>query len=268
MCCFFCGKEINDGSRFCPYCGKGLTAESNVPPAPVPYQGQDPGLNAGGYPAQGTSQAAGQQQGGRYVTPNILLCADGKYRWMYELSMFKNPTIFITLCKVIGITLGIMFVFCAIMGLVSGDGLEGFLAQMKMFLIIVAIMIGLVLISYPIAVLIMGGKYVVFFEMDEKRVVHIQAPRQFSKAQALGVMGMLAGAVTGNLSTFALGTYVSAVQSMSSTWSDVKSVKSAPGRNVIYVNELLFKNQVYAANEDFMFVDNFIRSHCPNARLS
>ncbi len=62
MFCFFCGKEINDGSRFCPYCGKGLTAESNVPPAPVPYQGQDPGLNAGGYPAQGTSQAAGQQQ--------------------------------------------------------------------------------------------------------------------------------------------------------------------------------------------------------------
>ncbi len=264
MFCFFCGKEINDGSRFCPYCGKGLTAEANVPPAPAPYQGQDSGTDAGTYQAQ----AAFQEQGGRYVTPNILLCSDGKYRWMYELSMFKNPTIFITLCKIIGITLGIMFVFEVILGLTSGDGLEGFLGQMKMFLIIFVIMFGLVLISYPIAVLMIGGKYVVFFEMDEKGVVHIQAPRQFSKAQAIGVMGMLAGALSGNLSTFALGTYVSAVHSMSSTWSNVKSVKSVSGRNVIYVNELLFKNQVYAADEDFMFVDNFIRTHCPNARLS
>ena len=205
---------------------------------------------------------------GTYVTPNVLKCSDGKYRWMYELSMFSNPTIFITLCKIVGIALGFMFVLGVILGITDGNGMEGFISEMKMFLIVFVIMTGLILISYPITVLMLGGKYVVFFEMDEEGVTHYQAPRQFKKAQAIGVMSMLAGALTRNLSTFALGTYVSAVNSMTSTWSKVKSVKSVPKRNVIYVNELLFKNQVYAADEDYAFVDNFIRTHCPPESLT
>ena len=219
--------------NFCPYCGKDL--------------------------------AKGQR--GTYVTKNVLLCADGKYRWMYELSMFKNPTIFITLCQVFAISLGVLFVLFTIMSITSGDGLEGFLAQMKMLLIVAGIITGLILISYPIAVLVVGGKYIVFFEMDEKGVAHIQAPRQFSRAQAIGVMGMLAGALSGDLSTFALGMHVSATNSMSSSWEAVKSVKGVRSRNVIYVNELLIKNQVYAEDEDFSFVESYIKSHCTKAKI-
>ncbi len=263
MFCVYCGKEIRDGARFCTYCGKELT-----------QSGMNPGEAAMTTPVQ-NSGFAGQEaadpfqgQQGTYVTPNVLLCADGKYRWMYELSMFKNPTIFITLCKVFGISLGFLFVLFTILSITSGDGLEGFLGMMKILGIVAGIIVGLILISYPIAVLVVGGKYIVFFEMDEKGVAHIQAPKQFSRSQAIGVMGMLAGALSGNLSTFALGAHVAAVNSMSSTWDSVKSVKSVRSRNVIYVNELLFKNQVYAAEEDFSFVENYIKSHCVKAKIS
>ena len=259
----YCGKQINDGARFCPHCGNERAMVQDAAPSGI--QGGASQDGSGMNREAASDPISGQP--GTYVTPNILLCADGKYRWMYELSMFKNPTIFITLCKVFGIALGVMFVLCAILGITSGDGLEGFLGQMKIFLIITGIIAGLILISYPIAVLMLGGKYIVFFEMDEKGVVHNQAPRQFSKAQAIGVMGMLAGALSGNLSGFALGAYVSAVNSMSSTWTNVKSVKSARNRNVIYVNELLFKNQVYADDVDFPFVEGYISSHCPNAKI-
>ena len=250
MFCRFCGQRVDDGARFCPNCGKELAVENSMSRAKE--QSDDP--------------FQGQQ--GVYVTQNILLCADGKYRWMYELSMFSNPTIFITLCKVFAISIGVLFVPFAIFGIASGDGLEGFLDQMKVLPIVAGIMFGLILIGYPIAVLLLGGKYIVFFEMDEEKVVHYQASKQFSKSRAIGVMGMLAGALSGDLSTFALGTHVAAVNSMSSSWNAVKSVKSARNRNVIYVNELLYKNQVYVADEDFDFVESYIRSHCVNAKIN
>ena len=34
---------------------------------------------------------------------NIKLCPDGKYRWIYEFPMMKNPTILFTLFKVFAI---------------------------------------------------------------------------------------------------------------------------------------------------------------------
>jgi hypothetical protein len=48
---------------------------------------------------------------------------------------------------------------------------------------------------------------------------------------------------------------------MYTSFADVRSVESCPGRNLIKVNELLNKNQVYAEDEDFDFVLNFIRAH-------
>ncbi|MCR4908146.1 MAG: zinc ribbon domain-containing protein [Lachnospiraceae bacterium] len=264
MFCSYCGNEINDGVSFCSYCGAKLAARNGMRPG---AGGAVPPVQNGGVSGQEAASDPYRGQQGTFVTPNILLCADGKYRWMYEMSMFKNPTIFLTVCKVFAISLGILFVPFTIMSITSGDGLEGFLGQMKVLGIVAAVIIGLILISYPIAVLMLGGKYIVFFEMDEKGVVHIQAPKQFSKSQAIGVMGMLAGALSGNLSTFALGMHVSAVNSRSSTWEAVKSVKSSRGMNVIYVNELLFKNQVYAEKEDFAFVENYIKSHCTHAKI-
>ena len=33
----------------------------------------------------------------------IELCADGKYRWIYEFNMLKNPTIFFTVLNIFGV---------------------------------------------------------------------------------------------------------------------------------------------------------------------
>ena len=35
-----------------------------------------------------------------YMGHEIRLCKDGKYRWVYELHLIKNPTIFLTVFKI------------------------------------------------------------------------------------------------------------------------------------------------------------------------
>ena len=53
-----------------------------------------------------------------YQGKEVRLCSDGKYRWVYEMNMLKNPTIFFTVLKVMMISLGIVWLF----GLVIGIG--------------------------------------------------------------------------------------------------------------------------------------------------
>lgn len=39
----------------------------------------------------------------------VKLYPDGKYRWVYEVPMLKNPTILIDVFKVLGISFGIVW---------------------------------------------------------------------------------------------------------------------------------------------------------------
>ena len=41
----------------------------------------------------------------------VKLYPDGKYRWVYEVPMLKNPTILIDVFKVLGISFGIVWLF-------------------------------------------------------------------------------------------------------------------------------------------------------------
>lgn len=49
-------------------------------------------------------------------------------------------------------------------------------------------------------------------------------------------------------------------------FSKVRRVKAYPRRYLTKVNQLLFKNQIYADPADYDFVLSFIQAHIPNQR--
>ena len=53
----------------------------------------------------------------------IELCADGKYRWIYEFNMLKNPTIFFTVLNIFGVLILVQVFLMVILGLKDGDSL-------------------------------------------------------------------------------------------------------------------------------------------------
>ena len=242
--CTNCGEQIEDG-KFCSACGAPVDSTGGQ----IPHE----------QPEQNTSG---------WVSPSgeIIQGPDGVYRWAYDFHMFTNPTILFTIFKVVGIGFGFMWIFEIGLGVFGGDfELSEFLETAKVFLILFAGILILSAISYWLYALIaLGGKYCVLFEMDEKGVTHAQAPKQFKKAQ---VMALIAGLTSSNLSTLGNALIVGSRSSMSSDWSKVRSVQCFPRRGVIKVNELLNKNQVYASKEDFEFVRDYIISHCVNAKI-
>ena len=199
-----------------------------------------------------------------YQGKEVRLCSDGKYRWVYEMNLLKNPTIFFTVLKVMMISVGIVWLFGMVIGL--GDmSLDYFLFWTKL----TGIMIGIFFVLTVIGILITAavlGKYVVLFEMDENEVTHIQMPRQVKKAEVIGLITTLVGAMAKSPTTMGAGVLATAKTKSTSEFVNVRRVKARRRFNLIKVNQLFDKNQVYVADEDFDFVYNFIKSRCINAK--
>ena len=79
---------------------------------------------------------------------------------------------------------------------------------------------------------------------------------------------VLAGALAGNVQAIAAGMLAGSKQSSLSSFEKVKSITVNEKRHVIYVNEKLSHNQVYAYPDDFAFVRDYIISHCKKAKVT
>ena len=194
------------------------------------------------------------------VTKNIALGEDGVYRWVYELNLYTNPTIIFLIWKIFGfICLG-MWLLMVLLDMGEKDfWWDGFLDLTQGCLFFTLGFFALCLIGYLVYAVIMGGKYCVLFEMDEKGVNHIQMAPQVKKAEIIGLLTMLVGAAAGKPGVVGTGLLAAARTSLYSSFDSVKSVEAFPSRNLIKVNEFLSKNQVYAEKEDYDFVLGYIR---------
>jgi hypothetical protein len=196
-----------------------------------------------------------------YRGKEIQLCADGKYRWVYELNMLTNPIIFWTVLKVLGGVWLFLYVFM----LIFGD-FATIWEAFRIFAYVMAGIVALSLMGYLVVAAMYKGKYVVLFEMDEDGISHTQMPRQYKKAQILSAFTVLAGLASGKLSTAGAGILAATKNSSTSVFENVRKVKARRRLHLIKVNQLLNKNQVYVPDEDFDFVYDFIKSRCPHAK--
>jgi len=236
MYCKECGKEISDDIRFCEFCGVAVASSPNVP------------LKK---PAQ------------QCFSHNIVLCDDDIYRWTYSMNMWKNPTILITLCKVLFISGMFPVLLVTIFELIDHGIFDALSVFMSMFIGMLGFIAIFIIVSFPIIILLTGGRYQVVFELDDKGVNHIQMAKQFKKNQVVSMITVLAGAALGSSQVAGAGLLAGSKQNSYSDFKKVVKIVAKPSRHVIYVNERLAHNQVYVAKEDFEQVKAYILKHCP-----
>lgn len=190
---------------------------------------------------------------------NIKLCADGKYRWIYEFSMMKNTTIFFTILKIFmigGCTPALVTLFSSL----GREKLGAFVTCAKVYGVIMSITVPLTFFAYLIVATMYGWKYIVLFEMDNKGIVHIQQDKQFKKTQGIAWLATLSDRSGRGIS-------VSTKNSQSSNFRSVRIVKGIRSRNTIKLNQFLVYNQIYVENEDYDFVWEFITARCKKVKI-
>lgn len=242
MKCSKCGQTNSEDNRYCENCGTPLEA---------------PPVKKAAVPRQPETQAG----------PGMTRGEDGILRWVYEMDMWKNPTLLITIWKVLMLASFVPALLVFFLSL--EDGLGGALLSLfKVVAITAAIVSALMLLAYPLVSLINGGKYCVLFEMDEHAVKHIQIQKQFKKSQVLSMLAALSGLAAGSPAAAGAGLLAASKQSSISRFDQVKTIMVDEKRQVIYVNEKVSQNQVYAEAQNFAFVRDFILSRCPKARVT
>ena len=196
----------------------------------------------------------------------VKLYPDGKYRWVYEVPMLKNPSILFDVYKVLGISFGIvwllnmLFISCE-----DGFNLESMWGITSGFLILMGVFLVIGYVAYVIVAWTYGWKYVVLFTLDEKEVKHQQMSRQIKKAQVLGALTAMMGVAAGKPGVVGTGILASTRFSSTSVLADVARLVPCRRLNLIKVNQLLNKNRVFVSDEDFDFVYDFLLKHCPRA---
>lgn len=197
----------------------------------------------------------------RYGSEKIITGDDGKLRWTFELNLWRHPVMLYSGTKAMSIaalSFGILVasVRTGMEGIPAGaDFLWRYLA------IALAVMLPLLGLSYFILCLLYRGRYAMVFGMDEKGVLHVQVPRQHQKARMLGLLTVLTGAAARNPGISVAG-LAATNRSLYSRFSEVRKVKAVRKHNLIRVNGLFVKNQVYVPPEQFDCVWEYITLQC------
>lgn len=201
------------------------------------------------------------------VNDRVTLCPDGKYRWCYEVNLFKNTQILRDLFLALGFGLGFLFLIMVFAEICQGTSFSNIIQMFLVFLGIMALVSVLGVISYYIWAIASGGRYCVLIIMDEKSITHQQMPKEIKKTQVLGAITALAGLISGSASASGAGLLAANNSALRTAFKDVRNIKSVPKRNLIKVNELLTKNRIFVPYEDYDFVFTFICDHCPQAKV-
>ena len=202
-----------------------------------------------------------------YKSKNITMCNDGKYRWVYELDMYKSPAIIKEVWRAILIAMVIVLAFVFVINIMDTDLMETLEFLVQAASVMFGIFLVLSVAGYLIFAYIIGGKYCVVFEMDEEGINHKQHQKHVKKSELIGAITALAGIAGGNLTTVGTGVLAAARTSMLTNFDDVKELEILPKEHLIRLNETLSRNQVYAEDEDFAFVANYIKARCRNAKV-
>ena len=195
----------------------------------------------------------------KYFTDRVVKDENGVYRWYYDMDMRQNKYLRNVLFKVMGIICLAILVMMLLM--FSGSDLRD--GALWLVVGLPGGMFLLTVLGWWLAVLIMKGKYRVYFSMDEDSIQLVRSKRTQAMMNSMGAIGAAAGLAAGKPGeAFRTGVMLSGAAASGLTYfKDVRGITEHPEWDSVNLRDITSGNQIWIPKEDYDFVVNFLRDH-------
>ena len=195
-------------------------------------------------------------------TNRVVQSPDGKYRWACEVCLLTNLTTFLHATKLLVLGATAVGAMIALFCLTAGATLSTAVGRMTLVMFM-----GLVLavVGYIIYVFIRGFRFTVCYTLDEKQLFEQYTPARLTKIpDGKGLKGLI-DIISSRPGMPGWG-FVYATGKSTSTMPLKRIVSIKPRRALGHIKVSLGLDSLhaYVPAEDFDFVVDFLRSHCPN----
>ena len=195
--------------------------------------------------------------------PGVEKTDTGTLTWVYELDLYRNPTMLFTVlkamlasCIVIGVILGVLLSGGSLLDRVGVPAFIGYvlLATLGFLALTVAI--------YYLVAFMKHGKHRIAYEMDDSGITYRPVRPTASEMGTRGVLADLAEIALSNSTTNA----INANAPTRIRFDKAKKITAKPQRDEIYVRTRIVGHKVFVPRGDFDSVLEHIRRYAPQAR--
>ena len=197
------------------------------------------------------------------VNQDFRLCDDGVYRWVYVYDLWKNYTVILEIEKIFILTAMVIMIIQGLLGIREKGIVRRLVSAAQEAGVILAVMSGLLLISYPIYGLLSKGKYCVLFEMDDRSIMHTRMEKEVKREDLVEWLWAANEILDSRLLSTGLSIATASEASIETVFADVRKVTVSRKGKTITLRCRITRNQVYVPDDEFEFIRDFILERCP-----
>ena len=197
------------------------------------------------------------------VNQDFRLCDDGVYRWVYVYDLWKNYTVILEIEKIFILTAMVIMIIQGLLGIREKGIVRRLVSAAQEAGVILAVMSGLLLISYPIYGLLSKGKYCVLFEMDDRSIMHTRMEKEVKREELVEWLWAANEILDSRLLSTGLSIATASEASIETVFADVRKVTVSRKGKTITLRCRITRNQVYVPDDEFEFIRDFILERCP-----
>ena len=197
------------------------------------------------------------------VNQDFRLCDDGVYRWVYVYNLWKNYTVILEIEKIFILTAMVIMIIQGLLGIREKGIVKRLISAAQEAGVILAVMTGLLLISYPIYGLLSKGKYCVLFEMDDRSIMHTRMEKEVKREDLVEWLWAANEILDSRLLSTGLSIATASEASIETVFADVRKVTVSRKGKTITLRCRITRNQVYVPDDEFEFIRDFILERCP-----
>lgn len=193
---------------------------------------------------------------------------DQTYIWTYDMNLFKDPSVFITVCKIVVACMLLPYMLVFTLALFEGNLKRDFLALTQPFIYIILFMVILVAFSYYLVYIpLHGNHYIIIYDLTPTTITFIESKKDTKQNEIASSIGVIIGLLAGNPTTAGANLLALSKSEMTTSFDQVTKIIIYKHQHMKLISNDLTRNLICYHKDDQTFVESYIIDKCTKAKV-